>query len=91
MSKSFISPIIPALLETAQDSVDEMRAKVSNVKFAPYTHADKYTKFSFDFSGVSYVGELKGRNVDLCLALDGGAGDKSVALRCLLDGDAAMK
>lgn len=88
---AFIPPIVSSLLQAAQDSAADARKKISNVKYAPYSAGDKYTKIQFDFSGVSYVGELKGRNVDLMLSLDGGDADKSVALRCVLDGDALLK
>ena len=88
---AFIPPIVSSLLQAAQDSATEARAKISNVKYAPYSAGDKYTKIQFDFAGVVYVGELKGRNRDLCIALDGGEADKSVALRCMLDGGALLK
>jgi hypothetical protein len=88
---AFIPPIVSALLGAAHDSATEARAKISNVKYAPYSAGDRYTKIQFDFAGVAYAGELKGRNRDFVLSLDGGEGDKSIALRCMLDGDAILK
>lgn len=91
MKSAFTPPIVSSLVQAAQDSATQARAKISNVKFAPYSANDKYTKIQFEFAGVLYIGELKGRNKNLCLALDGGEIDKSIALRCMLDGDALAK
>lgn len=84
---SFMPPIVSEMIKTAGKSVDELKDRISNVRFAPYEEGQKNNRILFDLDGQTHVGELRGRNRDLVIG-SGEAQDKAIAARALLDGDA---
>lgn len=75
------------LFSAVQDSMDALRSEVSDVRYAPMGD-DDFDGILFSLRGDEYRAELTGRNAGLTLALDGRESDRSVAVRCILDGTA---
>jgi hypothetical protein len=87
-----IASIASEMLAGAAKSCEELRESIVNVKFAGF--ADDYSceRFTFEviagqFKPGKFMGELKGRNADLCLG-HGEEQDKAIAARVLIDGHA---
>lgn len=80
-----IPPLVLAMVGAAFKSVDDLRAKITNVKFARFQ--DNCEIIQFELNGQTFEGPLRGRNKALCLGF-GADKDKAIALRVLLDGDA---
>jgi hypothetical protein len=79
--------LVRQLIDTAHASLDEIRARVSNVRNAPIDiHADS-DSILFDFDGKPWVGYFRGRNLMLLVGF-GEDRDKAIAIRIMLDGDA---
>ena len=90
-----IPPILNEMIDAAKDSCDNFRAAITNVK--PNGFSGNFELISFEIErreGIKdecagkYVGTLRGRNRDFVVMGNGGEGEKSVALRVFLDGDA---
>ena len=79
-----VPPIVKEMIGAVQKSTAELRNRITNVK---YGSAER-NEITFDFDGKPHVGTLKGRNADLVLSGKNTQGDRAVALRTLLDGDA---
>lgn len=73
-------------MQAFKESIEQMRARVTNVRYAPIGHDGADILFSFN--GRPMSAQLAGRNVDLVLALDDSDADKAIAVRTMLDGDA---
>jgi hypothetical protein len=83
-----IPPLVAELIDVAHASLDECRARVSNVRNAPLDIHSAHDQILFDFDGKPWRGDLKGRNLLLLVGF-GEDRDKAIALRVMLDGDAA--
>ena len=81
-----LNPVVNALIESAMQSVGELRGRVSGVKYAPLETYDDCILFNVD--ATPYIGALRGRNRNICIMGDGRESDSAAALRVLLDGDA---
>lgn len=77
--------LVSLLIETAQQSAENLKSEISDVKLAPYVSGQTCEKIQFTFRGERYVGELKGRNRDLLIGF-GTEQDKAIALRVIIDG-----
>jgi hypothetical protein len=88
------SSLIGMLIEGAQASAEGLRNSVSNVRDAPLAIAieKKCECIYFDFNGKTYLGELRGRNRDLCIdPRDPHAeANRAIAVRVLLDQNATI-
>lgn len=78
-----VSDIVMGMINASIDSVAELRAKVSDVKWGPVESNHDTIFFSLD--GVRYRGRLTGRNADWLVCGDGRESDKALAIRVLLD------
>lgn len=76
--------------QTFVKSAEELRGRISNVKYIPFAPGQTLEAIQFEIDGIPHHGVLKGRNLNLML---GGAleADCRIALRVLLDGDASPK
>lgn len=83
------SNLIGMLIDTALSAAAELRDQISNVRYAPIDIAieKKCECIYFDFSGTTYVGELRGRNRDICIDVSNPASEvnRALAVRVLLD------
>lgn len=86
------SNLIGMLIDTAQASAADLRERVSNVRYASSDMAEqkKCECILFDFEGETYLGELRGRNKDLCIDTinPNSATSRAIAARVMLDGNA---
>lgn len=86
------SNLIGMLIDAGQASAAELRDRISNVRFAPSEIAvqKKCECIHFDFDGATYLGELRGRNRDLCITPGDGElpANRAIAGRVLMDGHA---
>ena len=80
-------PLVPEMMSAAAGSVAVLRDEISDVRLAPIGPAGE-DMFSFSLRGQRYHGCLRGRNRVLVLGF-GDEPDRAIALRALLDGDAA--
>ena len=82
------------LIDAAQVSAEDLRNRVSNVRDAPIdTAIEKNCEcIYFDFNGKTYLGELRGRNRDLCIDTRNpeAEANKAIAVRVLLDRNASL-
>lgn len=76
------SPLIPAMFQTLSDSVEELKAKISNVRHGGIESNKEV--ILFELEKISYKGILTGRNRDLCVGF-GAEQDKAIAARVFLD------
>lgn len=87
------SNLIGMLIDAGQASAEGLRNRVSNVRDAPIeTVIEKNCEcIYFDFDGQTYLGELRGRNRDLCIDPRNAEAEinRSIAVRVLLDRNAA--
>lgn len=81
-------PIVSEMFSALAESVDALKERISNVRLAVYS-GENFETITFDLDGKSYIGNLKGRNAELCIG-HGKASDKAIAARVLLDGDAKI-
>lgn len=82
------SNLVDMLIDTAKASAEDLRKRVSFVRLAPIDIAvEKNCEcIYFDFDGVTYLGELRGRNRDFCISsASESEGNKGIAVRVLLD------
>lgn len=81
--------LIGMLIDTAQQSVDALRNRVSNVRLAPLQIGiDRGCEcILFEMDGKTFIGEMRGRNRDLCIDLQNRECEvnRAIALRVLLD------
>lgn len=86
------SAMVTMLLTAAAESMEGLRDRISNVHDAPLAMVweRRYECFYFDVDGQTYLGELRGRNRDLCINPNDrdSQANKAIALRVLLDRDA---
>ena len=86
------SNLIGMLLDTSNEAAEGLRNRVSNVHFAPAEIAiDKNCEcIYFTFDDATYLGELRGRNRDLCITPGNreSESNKAIAVRVLLDRNA---
>lgn len=86
------SNLIEMLIDAARASGDELRSRISNVRFAPLCDAVARNNecILFEFDGNTYFGELKGRNRTLYIDSRNPDADanRAIAARVLLDNDA---
>lgn len=61
------SKLIGMLIDTAQASAAGLRDRVSNVRVTPLEIEKNCECIYFDFDGETHLGELRGRNRDLCV------------------------
>lgn len=80
-----LPPLVKEMFGVLQESLDETRSRISGVKLGPLEGDEETILFSLD--ATPYKGTLRGRNRDLVVGFDA-EGDRSIALRTLLDGDA---
>lgn len=81
-------PIVATLINTAQNSVEALKERISDVRIGPIVCGrDESILFSLD--GKPMQGILRGRNRDLMLCGKLNK-DRAVACRVLLDGDAKL-
>ncbi len=94
--KFMYPPIVSSMIDAAQKSVDNLKSAITNVKPAGISDDEKYILISFEIipndglkfhTAGKYIGELRGRNRDLCVGF-GEEGDKAIAARVLIDGHA---
>ena len=81
------APLIGAMLDAAAESTAQLRARISNVR---WDHRGLRDGIAFDLDGATYHADLRGRNRDVLIGY-GAEHDASIALRCLLDGDAQVQ
>ena len=86
-ANAMVPPVVRGMADAAQDSVDGMRKRITDVRLADTDGQSNAITFAFD--GAPYRGILKGRNADLAVAGDGRESDRGIAVRVMLDGDAA--
>ena len=79
--------IVGEMAIAAQQSMAQIRSRISEVTQLPIEEGDTEEKFTFRLDGDLYLAFQRGRNRDVCLGFHAEA-DKGIALRCLLDGDA---
>lgn len=88
------SALIGMLIDTAQASTEGLRNRVSNVRDAPIETAieKKCECIYFDFGGNTYLGELRGRNRDLCIDTRNpeAEANRAIAVRVFLDRNASL-
>lgn len=77
-------PIVSEMIETANQSVENLRNRISNVRYGPPNNNKNW--IFFDLDGKPKSGILQGRNRDLILGF-GEDADKAIACRVLLDGN----
>ena len=86
------SNLIGMLIDAGQASAAQLRDHVSNVREAPLDLATekKCECIYFDFDGETHLGELRGRNRDLCIDVRNPDAEtnRAIAVRVLLDGNA---
>lgn len=80
-----MSKTVSELLNAAKHSVDDLRKRISNVKYGAIINGKETITFNLD--NEKYIGILSGRNADLVLG-HGVDYDKSIAVRVLVDGGA---
>lgn len=78
--------LLEALLSAGRESAEGLRARITDVRYGPAEGSHENILFSFD--GTPWRAELRGRNADLMLT-ESVEGDRAVALRAMLDGDAS--
>jgi hypothetical protein len=78
--------ISKAMIAAVYKSADDIRDKISSVKFGEIVDGVETIKFSLN--GEDYVAKMRGRNRDFVLIGKDSESDRSYALRALLDGDA---
>ena len=84
---NFSSPAISkAMIAAGYKSADDIRDKISSVKFGEIV--DGVATIKFSLNGEDYVAKMRGRNRDFVLIGKDSESDRSYALRALLDGDA---
>lgn len=87
---STFPPLVGEMTCAAAESVAALRAEIRGVRLAPYDPECPHERITFHFRGTRYVASLRGRNADIMPDLDPDAeANRSLALRCLLDGDAS--
>lgn len=81
-------PIVAEMLQAAQNSIEELKNRITNVKYGKPSNSKQpwANVICFDLDGIPQKGVLRGRNKDLLLGF-GVEGDKAIACRVLLDGD----
>lgn len=88
------SNLIGMLIDGAQESAEGLRDRISNVRSAPIDTAivKNCECIHFDFDGKAYLGELRGRNRDLCIDPHNPESDpnRAIAARVLLDQNASI-
>jgi hypothetical protein len=81
--------LLVALANAGQASTAALRERVTNVRYAPLEHASKHKCecIYFEFDGHAHLGELRGRNRDLCIDMTNpnAEANKAIALRVMLD------
>ena len=82
-----VPPLASAMLNAAAESTAQLRARISNVRWDQRGAVDG---IAFDLDGATYHADLRGRNRDVLIGY-GAEHDASIALRCLLDGDAQVQ
>jgi hypothetical protein len=80
-------PIVKEMIDAANQSVADLRERITDAKYAGFDPEMKFELISFKLDGEAYLGKLAGRNKDLCLDF-GMDHDKAIAVRVFLDGDA---
>jgi len=87
------SEVVGMLIDAAHESIDGLRKRVSNVRDVPIALAiqNNCECIYFDFDGQTYLGELRGRNRDLCIDSRNteAESNRAIAVRVLLDRNAA--
>ncbi len=88
------SDLVNMLVGTARASAEALRERVSNVRYAPVqsTVFKKCECIYFEFDGKTHVGELRGRNRDVCIDMTNpeSEANKALAVRVLLDKHASL-
>lgn len=86
------SNLISMLIDAGQASSAQLRDHVSNVREAPLDIVieKKCECIYFDLDGGTHLGELRGRNRDLCIDARNPDAEtnRAIAVRVLLDGNA---
>lgn len=86
------SSLVGMLLNAASASCADLRLRVSNVRDAPIAIAVEQNCecIYFDFDAETYLGELRGRNRDLCIDPRDpeSEANKAIAVRVFLDRNA---
>lgn len=89
------SNLVEMLCAAASASIDTLHSRVTNVRLAPSQIAvDKKCEcILFDFDDNLFLGELRGRNRDLCVNANDtvSAVNRAIAVRVLLDGHAVLQ
>ena len=78
-------PLLAAMVAAANDSVEDLRGRISDVKLGPIV--DNRQTILFNLDGSPYQGVLRGRNVNLCMGF-GEEQDRAIAVRVFVDDDA---
>ena len=73
------------LIESFSKGLQDIRNRISEVKYRMYSEEDNVNSITFLFDGVRYNSTLEGRNVDLVLT-DDLEKNRVIAVRTLLDG-----
>lgn len=88
------SALVGMLLNAALASCADLRHRVANVRYAPMaTAVEKNCDcINFDFDAETYLGELRGRNRDLCIDTRNpeAEANRAIAVRVLLDRNASL-
>lgn len=88
------SNLIGMLIDAAQASTEGLRSRISNVRDAPIDTAieNKCECIYFEFDRKTYLGELRGRNRDLCIDPRNpeAEANRAIAVRVLLDQNASL-
>lgn len=83
--------LVADLIRAGLDSMKELRSRISNVCYAELSDGMIMAEvIEFELDGVTYTGELLGRNEHGILSEDAER-DASLAVCVLLDGDASVK
>ncbi len=85
-AEAMVPPIVREMVGAATASAAALRERVTDVRYAPTDGATNNITFKFD--GKPMIGELRGRNADAVLRGKDAEGDRALAVRVLLDGDA---
>lgn len=83
------SNLIGMLLDVANAAATELRDRVTSVRLAPMEIAIERNCecINFDFDGQSHLGELRGRNRDICIDTKDteAQANRALAVRVMLD------
>lgn len=89
IAKAMIPPLVQAMFDAAHDSLQQLRARFSNVRFAGFNDDLTAELVRFDFDGETYIGEKRGRIAEyVTLDEPDCESNRSVALQVYMQRDA---